>query len=127
MGKKVRTTAKYFAAFKHYCYEWQRALGLQRYDMSVIWTQMSSQADALVQRESMLAHIRLKKGGVEYKADRLAFHEVGEVLFWDLREIFEKYCKSNADIEQYDNAIHAILNTLETVIFDGVNIEEYKY
>ena len=78
---------------------------------------MTNQADCFCWPDGKECTIRLKKGKIDKynieNLDRLAFHEIGELLCWTLGEMAEKkYPEDRVTQER-----HAIINTMENVIF----------
>lgn len=110
---KTRTTKAFFERFKSACIKWQELLHLKQFDLQVHWCSLPHQADADVQWDGMLATIRLTRSAIEYEAERLAFHEVGELYLWRVRELMEEVVGE----EEADRVIHSCLNQFENTIF----------
>ena len=110
-----------FEYFKARCYAWQEKYGLKAWILTVAWERMTDVADCFASLTNKEAKIRLKKGKIDSTyldgdgLDRLAFHEVGELLLYTLGDMAETGKKFNE--EEVTRERHRILNTFENMVF----------
>lgn len=115
-----RTTNKHFQIFKKECKKWIDKFGLINWEVYYLHKKSKNLAFMTANLVGRVADIGLAKTWKNsevsnFEIKKCAFHEVNELLLYRLRNLAEyRYTTYN----EIDEEVHAIIRTLENVLFD---------
>jgi hypothetical protein len=121
----MKTTARDFRTFQAQCRFWIKYFGLKGWDVAFEHCDLGGDdAQCEHDAEARMATLRMNMDVSEENiADKLAFHEVMELLLADLSTIASRRSATETEI---GSAIHNIIHTFEGTLFREKKIEAEK-